>query len=96
MDYNLFNLLFRHGNTFKKVSAESEKVTKEMIALWEETTLPAMLTRYQLKDIFNADEFGLIYKTLPSKSLQFRGKRCSGGKHRKVRLTGMAASNTLG
>ena len=96
MDYNLFNLLFRPGNTFKKVSAESEKVTKEMIALWEETTLPAMLTRYQLKDIFNADEFGLIYKALPSKSLQFRGKRCSGGKHRKVRSTGMAASNTLG
>ena len=28
--------------------------------------------------------------------LHFRGKRCSGGKHSKVRLTGMAASNALG
>ena len=67
-----------------------------MTAPWEETTLPKILARYQLKDISNADEFGLFYKALPSKSLQFRGKRYSGGKHSKVRLTGMAASNTLG
>ena len=40
---------------------------------------------YQLKDIFNADEFGLLYKTL-----------CSGEKHSKVQLTGMAVSNALG
>ena len=32
----------------------------------------------------------------PSKSLHFRGKHCLGGKHRKVRLTGMTASNALG
>ena len=63
-----------------------------MTAPWEET----LLARYQLKDIFNADEFGLFYETLPSKSLHFRGKHCSGGKHSKVRLTGMAASNALG
>ena len=67
-----------------------------MTAPWEETTLPTILARYELKDIFNADEFGLFYEALPSKSLHFRGKRCSGGKHSKVRLTGMAASNALG
>ena len=67
-----------------------------MIAPWEETNLPIILTRYQLKGIFNADEFGLFYKVLPSKSLHFRGKHCSGGKHSKVRLTGIAASNALG
>ena len=67
-----------------------------MTAPWEETTLPTILARYQLKDIFNAGEFGLFYEALPSKSLHFRGKHCSGGKHCKVRLTGMAASNALG
>ena len=67
-----------------------------MPAPWEETTLPTLLARYQLKDIFNADEFGLFYEALPSKSLHFRGKHCSGGKHSKVRLTEMAASNALG
>ena len=96
MDYNIFHLFFRHGITFKEVSGESEKVTKEMTAPWEETTLQTLLARYQLKDIFNADEFGLFYEALPSKSLHFRGKRCSGGKHNKVQLTGMAASNALG
>ena len=65
-------------------------------APWEEKTLPTILARYQLKDIFNADEFGLFYEALPSKSLHFRGKHYSGGKHSKVRLTGMAVSNTLG
>ena len=89
-------LFFRHDITFKEVSGESEKITKEMTAPWEETTLPTILARYQQKDIFNVDEFGLFYEALPSKSLHFQGKRCSGGKHSKVRLTGMAASNALG
>ena len=95
MDYNIFHLFFRHGITFKEVSGESEKVTREMTAPWEETNLPTILARYHLKDIFNADEFGLFYKTLPSKSFHFQIKRFSGGKHSKVRLTGMAASNAL-
>ena len=38
-----------------------------MTAPWEETTLPTILARYELKDIFNADEFGLFYEALPSK-----------------------------
>ena len=67
-----------------------------MTAPWEETTLPTILARYDLEDIFNADEFGLFYQALPSKSLHFRGKRCAGGKLSKVRLTGMAASNAIG
>ena len=96
MDYNIFHIFFGHGITFKLVSGESEKVNKEMIAPWEETTLPAILARYQLKDIFNADEFGLFYEALSSKSLHFRGKRCSGGKHSKVGLTGMVVFNALG
>ena len=96
MDYNIFHLFFRHGITFKEVSGESKKVTKEMTAPWQETTLPTILARYQLKDIFNADEFGLFYEALPSKSLHFGGKCCSGEKHSKVPLTEMAASNALG
>ena len=71
-----------------------------MTAPWQETTLPTILARYELKDIYNADynadEFGLFYQALPSKFLRFRGKLCAGGKHSKVRLTRMAASNALG
>ena len=82
--------MFRHGITFKEVSGESEEVTKDMTAPWEETTLPTILARCQIKDSFDADEFGLFYEALPSKSLHFQG-----GKHWKVRLTGMAACNAL-
>ena len=83
--------------TFEGVSGKSGKVTKEIeTAPWEETALSTILARYQLKDIFNADEFGLFYEALTSKSLHFRGKHCSGEKLTKVRLTGMTASNALG
>ena len=71
MDYNIFHLFFRCGITFKEVSGESEKVTKAMTAPWKETTLPTVLVTYELRDIFNTDEFGLSYVALPSKSLHF-------------------------
>ena len=67
MDCNIFHLFFRHGITFKEVSGESENVAKEMTAPWEEASLQTILARNQLKDIFNADEFGLFYEALPSK-----------------------------
>ena len=66
-----------------------------MTAPRKETTLPTILARYQLKDIFDADEFGLFYQALPSKSFHFQGKRFSGGKQSKVWSTRMTASNAL-
>ena len=52
MDYKIFRLFFRNGIALKEVSGESEKVFKKMTAPWEETTLPTILAKYQLKDIF--------------------------------------------
>ena len=89
MDCNIFHLFFRHGITLKEVSGEPENVAKEMTAPWEEASLQTILARNQLKDIFNADEFGLFYEALPSKSLHFWRKRCSEGNYGKVWLTGM-------
>ena len=86
----------KHNVTFREVSGEEKSCTPEMIASWKETHLPTILSRYELKDIFNADEFGLFYQALPSKSMHFRNERCSGGKFSKVRLTGLAAANATG
>ena len=86
----------RHNVTFREVSGEEKSCTPEMTASWKETHLPTILSRYELKDIFNADEFGLFYQALPSKSMHFRNERCSGGKFSKVRLTGLAAANATG
>ena len=67
-----------------------------MTAPWTETTLPIILSCYLLENIFNADEFGLFYQCLPNKTLHLKGEKCSGGKHSKVRLTGLAAGNAYG
>ena len=67
-----------------------------MTAPWAETTLPAILSRYPLKNIFNVDEFGLFYQCLPDRFYHLKGEKCSGGKHRKTRLTGLAAGNPFG
>ena len=57
-----------------------------MTASWEQTTLPAILSSYNLADIYNADEFGLFYQALPEKSLHLKSEKCVGGKHSKIRL----------
>ena len=72
-------------------------VTNEMITSWNETTLPTLLSNYELKlkDVFNADEFALFYQCLPNKTyhFKFKGENWSGGKRSKVKLTGMAAGS---
>ena len=67
-----------------------------MTAPWAETTLPTILSSYHLKDIFNMDKFGLFYQCLPDRSYHLKGEKCSGGKHSKTRLTGLAAGNPFG
>lgn len=54
----------------------------EMTASWEQTTLPTILSSYNLADIYNADEFGLFYQALPERSLPLTSEKCVGGKHR--------------
>ena len=80
----------------KTINGESASVTTEMTAPWNETTLPTLLSNYKLEDIFNADEFGLFYKCLPSKTYHLSREKCSGGKNTKVRLTGMVAASATG
>ena len=75
------------------MSGEENAVTPEMIASWSEAYLPTILSKYQLKDIYNADDFVLFYQALPDKSLHYKGERFSGGKHSKVRLTRLAAAS---
>ena len=68
----------------------------EMTASWSETYLPTILSKFELKDIYNDDKFGLFYQALPDKSLHYKGERCSDGKYSKVRLIGLAAGNPTG
>ena len=67
-----------------------------MIAPWDETIFPTLLSNYDLKDVFNADEFGLFYECLPNKTYHLTGEKCPGEKKSKVRLTGVAAASAEG
>ena len=75
---------------------EAKSVTEEMIAPWLETTLLTILSRYPLRDIFNAYAFGLFYQCVPNKTYHFKNEKCTGGEYRKIRLTGMTTGNVNG
>ena len=62
----------------------------------KETVLPTIISSYEPRNIFNADEFGLFYQALPKKTLNLKGEKCSRGKKSKIRLTGLAAANMIG
>ena len=82
--------------SFKNISGESKSVTGEITAPWTETMLPTILSHYPLENIFNADEFGLLYKCLPNKTVHLKGEKCSAGQHSKIRLKGLATGNAHG
>ena len=86
----------RHNVTFKAVSGEEDACTSSMTAPWKETTLPTILSKYKLDQIYNADEFGLFYRAQQGKALNLKTERCAGGKHSKIRLNGLAAVNAVG
>ena len=44
-----------HNVTFKAVSGQEKAVTPEMTASWSETYFPTILSKYELKDISNAE-----------------------------------------
>ena len=58
--------------------------------------LPNILSKYKLNQICNADEFGLFYRPQRNKFLYLKNKKCFGGKHCKLRLTGLASANAIG
>ena len=78
------------------VSGESKAVTPEMVAGWNETILPSLLSDYGIENVYNVDKFVLFNQCLPEKSYQLKPEKCSGGKHRKIRITGLAAANAVG
>ena len=49
----------RFNISFKKISGERASCTPEMVSPWKETSLLTLLSSYDLKNIYNADEFGL-------------------------------------
>ena len=77
--------------SFKTVSIENNACTDVMV-----TKLPTILSKYDLNQIYNADEFSLFYRAQPNKPLHLKNQNCVGSKHSKLRLTGLTAANAVG
>ena len=86
----------KNNISFKTVSGVSKSVTPEMVNAWSETSLPTLFSNYDLKDIYNVDEFGLFYQYLPNTTYQLKSEKCYGGKLSKINITGMATVNAMG
>ena len=69
----------RFNISLKKISGKGASCTPEMVSPRKETSLPTFLSNYDLKDIYNADEFGLSYQMHPEKSLHLKKEQCIGG-----------------
>ncbi|GBO21365.1 hypothetical protein AVEN_136672-1 [Araneus ventricosus] len=65
----LHKFKLRHGITVITVSGESGYVDCEKVDDWIQNQLPDLIKGHEQKDIFNADETGLFYNVLPSKTL---------------------------
>lgn len=58
--------------------------------------IPDIITKYDLRDIYNLDETGLFYRVLPNKTKAFKEETCNGGKVSKERLTVLRCCNIDG
>ena len=76
----------RYNVSFQVMNGESEKVDTVIVENWI-YRLSILTTGYDNKNIFNADETGLFFKCLPSKTLNKKGQKCYNGEKSNDRLT---------
>lgn len=85
----------RHDITYKTVCGESADVNIEDVKSWKQR-LSIILKDYASKDVFNADETGLYYRALPTKTHALKSDKCSGRKTSKQRITILFCVNMEG
>lgn len=77
------------------ISGESADVDPEVVAEFKDH-LSSIIGEYSLDNIFNCDETGVFYRSLPDKTLACKGDSVKGGKHAKERLTVLLACSLSG
>ncbi|XP_013775709.1 tigger transposable element-derived protein 6-like [Limulus polyphemus] len=85
----------RHNISCSVLSGEGASVNEETVNDWC-SRLESMCEGYSLKDMFNADETGLFYRALPTRSQVIRGDKCHGGKYSKERKTVLLGCSATG
>lgn len=77
------------------LSGEAASVSEEAVTDWTHR-LPALCDGYSPSDVFNADETGLFFRSVPERSLVKKGESCKGGKKSKNRITVLLACSATG
>ena len=69
----------KHSQKKMTISGESGDGSGCTVDSWKER-LPEIITGYKVEDIWNLDESGVFWKTLPDKGFGQKVKECKGGK----------------
>ena len=85
----------RHDIKASVLSGEAADVSEDVVANWSQR-IDTICAGYEPKDIFNADETGVFFRTLPDRSLVVKGDSCKGGKRAKDRITALIACSAAG
>ncbi len=85
----------RHNIKCVALSGEAAGVDPQTVDDWS-SRLPSITEGYELRDIFNADETGLYWRTLPNRSLVGKDEDRKGIKVCKDRITVMLACSATG
>lgn len=87
----------RYDIVGKTLSGESGATSSNnSIEKWLSDEWPDICNSFSPSQIFNADETALFWQMLPSKTLDFKGSKCHGGKMSKVRISILLAANMDG
>lgn len=81
--------------SFKSICGEAGQVKEEDVAEWK-NKLCDIIKEYPPENIFNADETGLFFRALPTKTFAFKNENCTGGKASKDRLTILFCASMTG
>ena len=85
----------RHNIDFRVLRGESADLDESAASTFK-CRIPSIIDKYDVKDVFNADETGLFYLALPTRSLIQRGESSNGGKQSKERLSILLTTSMLG
>ena len=85
----------RHNVHLAVICGEAADVDQGTVDDWR-VRLPSICKAYQLCDIFNADETGLFFRALPTRSMVAKGDSCKGGKMSKERITVLLCCSATG
>ncbi|XP_033761525.1 tigger transposable element-derived protein 4-like [Pecten maximus] len=86
----------RNGITYKRICGEKRDADITAADNWITTVLPELLSKYEPRDIYNADETGIYYRALPDGTLASKAETVSGSKKAKDRITAMICCNMDG